>query len=303
MKKVNELFNNLGKKVYGYEYRNGDRIVETDDGQYFVKDKSGNVEDLYQYLISRDFPNFLNIENNYSDCYEIYRYETDNVVINDKAIDMVYLLSKLHLKTTTYRKVDLDNVKKVYETVSQELEQLNNYYHSMQDYIETKVYMSPAEYLLIRNISSIYYILSLSKDNIDKWYEAKANMVKERVALVHNNLSLDNFIDLRRPVFKNWEKSKKDFVVYDFYNFYKNNYKDLEFSSLFEIYQSKYKFTDDEYLLFKALIFKVWEVELVKSNYDNCIIVNDLVAYINKTLEFFLEENKKDKKADNDEFN
>jgi len=303
MQKNNKLFTYISKKINKYDYYHGDEIISTDDGDYFVKKMNGNEKYLYDYLLSRNFKNFLDITNNYDDQYKLYQYRTDNVSIEDKAIDLVNLLSLLHIKTTTYREIDLDNVKKIYETVNEELDYLDTYYHNMQDFIETRIYMSPAEYLLIRNISSIYYMLSISKTNINKWYEIKSYKKKERVVLAHNNLSLNNFIDSGIPVFKNWENAKKDFAVYDFYKFYRNNYNDLEFSSLFEIYQSKYKFTDDELILFKAFVFKIWKVEFTKSNYDNCVIVSNLITYMNKTFEFFLEEDKEDEKTNDDKLN
>ncbi len=303
MKEINKLFSELGKKIYRYGYKNGEKFVETDSGKYIVKSKSTDKNSIYNYLLNRGFDHFLRLENNYGDSYEIYKYIDDDVSCSDKAIDLVYLLSMLHTKTTTYRGVVLDNVKKVYEKFNNDLEYLNIYYHQMQDYIESKVYMAPDEYLLIRNISLVYELLNMSKNYLEHWYSIKKEKKKERVVFLHNNLSLANFIDSNHLIFKNWDKARKDWVVFDFYNFYRNDYRDLEFSSLYEIYQSKYRFTDDERLLFFALISKIWKVDLKKSHYNNCIVVDDLVSYLKKTRDFVLKYDEENQKANQEEFN
>ena len=297
---INNIFKNINH-IKKYSFNNGETLIKTNDGEYLIKEKIGNKEELYNYLRNRNFTNFLDLEEN--DIYEIYPYKKDDVSKSDKAIDLVYIMSMLHTKTTTYQELNLDRVKEVYEEFNDELSYLNTYYHNMQDYIETKIYMSPAEYLLIRNISSIYKMLELSKKNIDEWYTIKTKQYKERIVLIHNNISINNFIDLDNKELKNWDSSSKDWVVYDFYKFYKNDYKYLEFISLFEIYQTKYKYTKEEMLLFKALILKVWKLELNSSNYDNCVKTNDLIIYINKTKKLLSKENQEEQKTNNEKFN
>ena len=295
------MIKGINKKINKYSFINGEEIIETDNGKFFVKKKNDDTKELYNYLSSRKFNNYLKLEEDNKDV-EIYSYKDDNVKTSDKAIDLVYLLSMLHIKTTTYREVNLDEVKRIYENVNDEINALNIYYHKLQDEIETKVYMSPAEYLLIRNISIIYKMLVLSKESIDKWYSIKIKQNRERVVLVHNNVSINNFIDTDKLIFKNWDKALKDYVVYDFYSFYKNDYKNLEFNSLFDLYQRKYKYSEDEMLLFNSLINKVWIVNMDSSNYDNTVKVNDLITYIKKTNKFLLKNNHEEQKTNKNEF-
>ncbi|MBQ2639937.1 MAG: hypothetical protein IJF92_04150 [Bacilli bacterium] len=296
---INTIFKDIDH-IKSYSFNNGENIIKTNNGQYIVKEKIGNKKELYSYLRNRNFTNFLDLKND--DVYEIYPYKEDNINKPDKAIDLVYILCMLHIKTTTYKEINLDRIKEVYESFNTELNDLYNYYYNIQDYIESKVYMAPAEYLLIRNISTIYEMLNISKKNIDKWYKIKEKQNKERVVLLHNNISINNFIDAEEKVLKNWDSSTKDWVVYDFYNFYRNDYKYLEFSSLFEIYQKKYKYTEEEYLLFKALVFKIWKVKLNSSNYDNCVKVNDLIIYIEKTKKLLSKNNQKEQETNKDKF-
>ncbi|MBE6157390.1 MAG: hypothetical protein E7160_01195 [Firmicutes bacterium] len=303
MQKINDYFDENGIKIEKYIYKNGNRIIKTDTEKYEVKIKKSNTKEIHDYLRSKGFNNFVNIENDYNDPYEIYKYIDDDTDVKDKSINLVYLLSSLHNKTTTYQETNEDNIKNIYETITNKLEKISRYYYNLQDNIETKLYMSPAEYLLIRNISNIYNSINNSKYYINDWYNIKKNIKKERIALLHNNISLDNFIDKKDKKFKNWEKAKKNYVVYDFYNFYKNNYKDLELNSLFDIYQSKYKYTEDELLLFKSLLFMPWIIELKENNYNNTVIVANLLEYLDKVKSFELEHNQENQKTNNKELN
>lgn len=121
------------------------------------------------------------IENNGS--YEVYPYITEKEITKeDKAIDLAYTLSLLHTKTTTYQNIDLDKVKEIYEESINQLNYLNSYYHDLQDYIESKQYMAPGEYLLIRNVSRIYMLLEFSRQMLEKWYDEKQKLKKSAMS-------------------------------------------------------------------------------------------------------------------------
>ena len=60
--------------------------------------------------------------------------------------------------------------------------------------IDTKVYMSPPEYLLARNISIIFSSLNFCKNKLEEWYKIVNKQDKYRVAVIHNNLNLSHFI-------------------------------------------------------------------------------------------------------------
>lgn len=292
---------NLNPLKYGY--KKSARIIETEDGKYVLKKKKEkNKNDIYDYLHARNFTYYLPIEKE-DDNYEIYRYvDEKNISKEDKALDLIYALSMLHIKTTTYKEVLLDDVKRIYEEVLEKIKYLNEYYHNMQDYIESKIYFAPEEYLLIRHMTDIYQALNFSHQNIEKWYEVKTQEKKERVVQLHNNISLDHFLEEDNPYFISWDKSKKDIVIYDFLKFYHNEYLNLEMNSLFDVYQSKYKYTEEEKLLFFALISLPEKIELKQNHYINTQIVSKLVKYVIKTRGFILKENEKNQKVDKNEF-
>lgn len=82
-------------------------------------------------------------------------------------LDLIKLVSLLHNKTTHYKEVDFADYKTIYETLSNNIEYLYSYYNDIITLIETKVYMSPSEYLLARNISKIFGSLNFSKQELE----------------------------------------------------------------------------------------------------------------------------------------
>lgn len=282
--------------IKNISYKGNSRIINTNKGKYVLKEKKNNLQEIFEYLNLKKYYNYLPITNNYTDTYEIYPYieesQTDNA---SKAIDLIYNLSMLHVKTTTYEEINLDEIKKLYEDTNARIDYLYKYYLDLQDYIESNVYMAPAEYLLIRNISMVYRLLAFSKEKLNAWYQEKEKLKKERYVLLNNNLKLDHFIESENNYFINWSKAKRGIVIYDFLNFFHNNYLDLDMKSLYELYQSKYRYTSDEENLFLALLAIPEEINFKSTNYINTIKVKNLVVYLNKVMVFISEEDEKDK--------
>lgn len=291
------------KKIKSIRYLNSAKIIETEDENYVIKTRKRELESLFQYLNIKNFSNYLPLENSPTEPLEIYRYiEEDKINDSDKAIELVYIMSMLHIKTTTYENINLDNIKKIYEDILNKLNYLQMYYFELQDNIENREYMSPAEYLLIRNISKIYAAINFSKQTIEKWYQEKKTQKKERQVMLHNNLKLEHFLKKNNSYIINWNKARKGIVVYDFLNFYKNEYLTLEMESLFDIYKSKYQYTHTEQLLFYSLLAIPPKVELKTTNYLNTIEVRNLLTYLDKTNQLILKEYKENQKTNKEEF-
>ena len=86
------------------------------DNKIVIKDKkNSNIDKTYRYLKSRSFDYFpepIHIDSR----YEAYKYIEDAEEPRDqKAVDLMYLVSLLHNKTTFYREVDIDKNKKMQE--------------------------------------------------------------------------------------------------------------------------------------------------------------------------------------------
>ena len=298
MNKEKELLQRYNLSPTKISYNNKTKIIYTNNGKYTLKVKKSDNHDIYQYLDNHNFQNYLRQINDPKDPYEIHPYiEEKNIDKETKAIDLIYTLSLLHNKTTTYQEINLDALKENYEATTNRINHLLSYYYDLQDYIENKVYMSPAEYLLIRNINLIYISLNSSKQHIDKWYQLKLKQKKERQVFLHNNLSLDHFLEGENSYLINWKRSHQGNPVYDFIDFYKNEYQDLEMESLYNIYQSKYQYTQDEKLLFYAIIQIPWKITFKDTNYTNTLNVKKLLDYLSKTKELISKQYEKDQKT------
>ena len=269
------------------------KIIYHNNKKYQKKTKKRSKQELYSYLKNRNFYNFLEPEEE-TTTYELFRHIEDNIPKEDKANDLVYLMSLLHTKTTTYETVSIEKIKTIYEDTTSTIVKLNDYYHALQEHIEEKIYFSPAEYLLMKNVSKIYKLLNKSRILLDNWYQSQQKEKNYRVVLLHQNLKLANIKEENNNYYLiNWDNYKKDIVIYDFLNYYQNEYKNIEMISSFELYRSKYPLTQTETNLLLALIAIPPKIEFTKSNYEDTVNTKYLVTYIEKTNDFISKYNIK----------
>lgn len=288
-------------KLYAkrYDYQKNARILTLDDKQVVVKEKRKNKKELFNFLDSKDFPYVLKpINLEAEDSFEIYPYIEPKVISGEeKAVDMMYILSLLHNKTSFYKEVVLDDIKALYEQMTKKIEYLYYYYRDIQDIIEKKVYMAPDEYLLVRNMTAVYMALDYAKRKIDNWYEDVKNKKSLRYALLHYKVETSHFIEGDSSYFISWDHAQKDFPIYDFLNFFQSEYQTLDMNSLFNIYKHKYPFTNDEENLFFSLISLPPKIELGKNTYNKYSEVYRFVTYLNKSYEFLSKQDKEYQKA------
>ena len=273
-----------------FTIKSGARII---DNKIVIKNKvNDSIDRTYDYLKSRAFDYFPSLLES-SDGYEVYPYIEDIYEPREqKAMDMLHLLSLLHSKTTFYREVDIDKNKEIYENIINNINYLNDYYNELISLIEKEVYMSPSSYLIARNIniifSSIYYV----RDNIDKWYKKIENNKNERVSYIHNNINLDHYIKRDKPYLISWNKSRIDNPIYDLLSFYKNHYLEFDFDDLFHYYESNYPLKEDE----RSLLFTYMAIPPVMdksgSEYDMCIKINKTIDYLYKTSNLIMNYQK-----------
>jgi len=272
-------------KPFGYKKDNNAVIIKTKNERYVLKKRNKDQTDLFLYLKSRNFNHFpIYYNENEDDNYDLYEY-IENYCLSDeeRALELVNLTSVLHHKTTHYINVSLDDYKIIYEEIDEKLENLTIYYEEINNLIDKEIYMSPSNYLLARNMTKIHALLKFCKEELDNWYELIKNDTKKRVVLTHGNLDLSHLLRNENSYLISWDKSKIDMPIYDFYYFYKNNYKDLEFAYLLNAYESKYPFTDSERKLLFILISLPSKVAFNLSEYENTKLINELLYYIYKT--------------------
>lgn len=265
--------------------KNNTKIITTEKENYVIKKTKKDLDNTYNYLLSRSFDYFPKTIKKDSD-YRIYEYIEDiEEPIEQRILDIITLLTMLHSKTTFYKEIDIDNYKYLYETIDTKLEYLFNYYTDIITLIEKNIYMSPSEYLIARNINKIYESINYCKKELDSWYELIKDKRKVRVVNIHNNLSLDHYLKKDKPYFISWEKNKIDMPIYDLLILYKKYYLDFDFYELFNYYESRYPLTNEERKILFILISIPEKLQLEDNEYKNSIKCRKFFDYIYKTEE------------------
>lgn len=188
--------------------KNTASIIKGTNKNYVIKKHTNSLSNIYNYLSSRAFdyyPKLLITKNN----YDIFEY-IDNLNIKgteaEQAQDIIHLTALLHAKTTFYKELDIDDYKKLYEDILDNLNYLNNYYLDLITNIDKEIYMSPSNYLLARNINMIFSSLDHSNYLLNKWYNLIKNKQKVRLVTIHNNLSLDHYLRNSKSYLLSWGK-------------------------------------------------------------------------------------------------
>lgn len=272
--------------------KNGVKII---NDEFVKKKKKREIDNIYNYLLSRSFDYFPEVLNE-DDEYIYYRYINDiDEPREQKMVDLVNLVSLLHNKTTFYKEVDIDNYKYIYESISKEIEDTYSYYNIVMDNIESEVYMSPSNYLIVRNITNIYNALRYAKRNIDRWYKMIENSRKLRVVMTHNNLSLDHYLKNDRPYLISFDNARIDMPLNDLVSLYKKHYLDFEFSDLLKIYLSKYPLSESEMILFLTIISIPDKIPNNDSEYMRVLSIRRIIDYVYKTADLVAEYGIKEK--------
>ena len=278
--KALKKYNLVPKK---YEKKDSIKIIYTKDKKYIYKEKKPNNK-ILDYIKTRNFHYFPTLISNYNDDYQITKYIEDyDIPKEQKILDMIILVSLLHSKTTHYKEVDLDTYEKIYEDLNNNYEYLLSYYNDLITIIETKVYMSPSEYLLARNISLIFKTLNENKKRLEKYHSLIKEKTTERNVVIHNNLKLDHFIRNKESYLISWEKAKIGIPIFDLYKLYNNHALDFEFKDLLKEYETHYPLKEDEKELLFILISMPNIIELKGSEFDKCKKITKEIERIYKT--------------------
>lgn len=280
------------------QYKNRVKVI----GDKLYKKRKRNIEEVYSFLDSRNYEYYvrpLEITND----EEIYPYINEyDTTSNERAKDLLYRVSILHNKTTEFKDKNIDSIKERYETTVNILDETYNYYFNLQDELEEHEFLFPEELLLLENISKVYYMINTSRYFIEEYYKKTEKQNKERIVRIHGNLSLDHIIESDEKYLISWNNSRIDLPVIDLVKFYKKEYENIEFSFLYHLYNSKYPLTKEEVYLFFSLINLPERIEFTDNHLDNTIRVRHFVNYIDKTIEFTLQEHKENKESSKQEF-
>ena len=210
---------------------------------------------IFDYLLSRGFIYIPKIID-YDDEYILYEHINPvNYDLSEKAQDYIKLLSVLHLKTTYFKEFNDNEYKLLYDRLKSKINDLNTYYLTLTNSIEEKEYMSPSEYLLIKNISIINSALNYINYELDNWFESNNKNNKKRVVTLYNNIDINNMIKSKDITCLNdFSNTSTDSPIYDLLKFYNKYYDTYDFPSLLKIYEKNYKLLDSEKQLLNILI-------------------------------------------------
>lgn len=281
MKKINEILRSKNLKPKKY-YKNGNSyIVELEDCKLVLKK---NTTDIYKYLNDRNYDYYPKTD--VIDGYEIMEYiEDDNLMVDSKINKIISLSALLHNKTTFYKSIDGFEYNDIYEDINQKIMKRKEYYNNLMDIIETEVYMSPSHYFLARNITNVFNALDYCEYELKKWYEQVKELKKMRKSIIHNNLDLTHYLNNKLI---SWGKAKVDFPIYDIEQIYRKSYNDFVWDELLNDYLSQNMLHDEEIKLLYIIISIPDEIKFSSSEYQNTIVVSNLIQYISKTSEFVI---------------
>ena len=283
MRQIKEVLNKYELKPHRYIKSGKVFFIDTVDGRYAVKEKNTN-NDIFKYLNTRNFNYYPKILSSAQDDYEITEYIDETPIPNEqKMLDLIDITSLLHNKTTHFKEIDEDEYKQIYEDVKNNIEYLKSYYNDIITIIETKVYMSPSEYLLARNISKVYNALNYCDKEIEAWYKLIEGKRKKRQVVLHNNLEINHFIRNNSAYLTSWNKSKIDIPIFDLYKLYKKHAIDYDFTEILKRYEKNYPLKEYERKLLFILMVMPDKLEFVSNQYMMCKKISEFIDYIYKT--------------------
>lgn len=295
MKLFKKILDKNDLKVDKYTMKGKTMIVNTPLGQFALK--KGNLDNIYKYLLSRNFEYFPKVIDSNEDS-TIYEFVDDVKYDNEqRAFDLIHTIALLHSKTTYYKDVDIDEYKKIFEETMEKINYIYNYYMDVINIIESKIYMSPSEYLIARNISKIFSCIYFCKNELEQWYEIVKNEKRKRVVTLHNNLKLDNIIRNKSVYLIGWEYSKIDSPIYDFINFYNKYALYFDFRSLLNEYERIFPFKEEEKKLLSVLISIPSKIPNTEKEYNKVKNVRQLLDKIYKTEMLLTPKEKEETKS------
>ncbi|MBQ6285921.1 MAG: hypothetical protein IJK67_06430 [Bacilli bacterium] len=251
------------------------------DGDNVIKNKGDNsLSTLFDYLDDRGFNSHPKIIDEDENTYTMKHIKSENYYEMSRGVEFIKTVSSLHSKTIFYKDVNKNKYRKIYNQISNNIEYLKKYYLELIEKVEQEIYMSPSHYLFARNYSVIDSSLEYSKKELKKWFDLVSNKTKERVCIIHNNLSLDHFMKEGGNYLISWDKHMVDTPILDLYNFYKREGYKLDFNYLLKIYNENLELLKEEKMLLNILISIPLKLEEINDEYLNTINIKNMIDYV-----------------------
>lgn len=257
--------------------------VNSMQGNFVIKPAKKDIISLFSYLNSRSFYNYPKVVAK-DDDYITYEYLKElETPKEQQLLDLVLVVAKLHNKTVYFKEVTEDKYKEIYDNIKDNVIYLRDYYSGIYDEAFNEIYISPAKYNFLLNYSLLNNDLAFILDELDEWFNLVKESNKQRVCLIHNNLSLEHFIKGMDSYLISWDKYTFDTPVMDIVNLYHNEYLTCDFSGILKEYLKNFKLSVDEEKLLFILLSLPDKVNFDDSEFNNTINVANLVDYIKRT--------------------
>ena len=265
-------------KPYRYTIKGKSTILETTCGDFIIKPKNKDINELYTYLTNRGFINYPKIIDSSRDEVNVFEYVEDvKLPKEQKCDDLIEIIASLHNKTSYFKEVSEDRFKSIYEDVLSNINYLSNYYNTLYEIGFNEVYASPSTYIFMRNYYKLNSALEYAKSELENWYSLVTSETKIRVCLIHNNLELNHLLNDKLI---SW-----DTPVIDIVKLYKKEWKNINFSEILERYMYKFPLLEYEKKLLFILISMPPEIKKSDNEFEKCKVVSEVMDYVFKTEE------------------
>lgn len=281
-----------------YTLVDNNKIITYPDKTIFIKMRSSyNIEEVYKYLDDHAVNNYLKpVE--VTDKELIFPYFEKTSLTDDEISKRLVLnLTIWQNKTTTYQKLNLDEVKNFYESTKKEINYLFSYYRDILLQLETKVYYLPTEYLFLRNSSIINRQLKVAADLLEEWYETVKNKERERLVYCHGKCELAHFLPIDDGYFISLEQAHLGRVSDDIENLFRKNFSSIDLVTTYNLYQRKYPYTLDEKLFLFVKLAIPPKIDIYPCNLETNKRLLDFYEQLIDFNKFILEEQEKEKKS------
>ncbi len=278
-------------KPYRYTIKGKSTILETTCGDFIIKPKNKDINELYTYLTNRGFMNYPKIIDSSRDEVNVFEYVEDiKLPKEQKCDDLIEIIASLHNKTSYFKEVSEDKFKSIYEDIKSNISYLSNYYNTLYEIGFNEVYESPSNYIFMRNYFKINAALEYANSELDNWYSLVTNETKIRVCLIHNNLELNHLLNNKLI---SWDNYMIDTPVIDIVKLYKNEWKNINFSEILERYIYKFPLLDYEKKLLFILISMPPQIKKSNNEFEKCKVISEVMDYVFKTEELIRPYNTK----------
>ncbi len=286
------------EKIQKIECVGNKRTITTNQAKYFLKkQKKYDQENVYTILEERGFAHFLKPITTLASKEEVFPFiEEKHYHSQEKAIDMMHVLSLLQNKTTFYQEISLDEIKKIYEETKKEILYLYDYYQDLEERSFKEVYPSPSVLLFQKNITLLFESLAYANEMLEKWYEEINRKKRYRKVLVHHKFILPHLLEADIPRLISLDELEYGLPIEDFITFFKKHCLEQDMESLFAIYQQKFPFTKEEYLLFSSQLTLPPKLDIFKTSLASCCFLSKEFQKMEEIRTFFLQQNQKHQK-------